>query len=64
MGQLLVMVIAALAGAGLFGVLAETNMLLGLFMGAIFGGTTALALYAFPLDLDYRERRVWPPRER
>ena len=64
MGQLLVIAVSAFAGAGLFGVLAETNMLLGLAMGAIFGGTTALALYSFPHDLDYRERRVWPRRER
>jgi len=64
MSQFLIIAVSALAGAALFGVLAETNMLLGLAMGAIFGATAALAISACPVDLDYRERRVWPPRER
>lgn len=63
MGQLLIIGVAALAGAGLLGFAAETNTITGILMGGVLGGSTALALCAFPTDLDYRERRVWPPRE-
>jgi len=63
MGQLVIIGLSALAGAGALGFLAETGTLMGVLMGAVLGGTTAIALCAFPTDLDYRERRVWPPRE-
>jgi hypothetical protein len=64
MSQLLIVVIAALGGAATFGLVAESNMLLGAFMGAVLGAAAAVMIAAFPTDLDYRERRVWPPRER
>jgi hypothetical protein len=63
MGQLAIIGFSALAGAGVLGFMAETNTLTGILMGAVLGGTTAIAMCAFPTDLDYRERRVWPPRE-
>jgi hypothetical protein len=63
MGQLLIIGLSAAAGAGALGFLAETGTLMGVLMGGMLGGTTAIALCAFPTDLDYRERRVWPPRE-
>lgn len=64
MNRLLFALAATAAGALALGLLAETNTLLALFMGALLGGTTAVAVLAFPHDLDYRERRVWPPRAR
>jgi len=64
MGQLLYVTIGMIAGAATLGLAAESNMLLGLFMGAILGAAAAVMIAAFPTDLDYRERRVWPPRER
>ena len=64
MSQLLVIAIWALIGAVTLGLMAESNMLLGVFMGAILGAAAAVVIAAFPTDLDYRERRVWPPRER
>ena len=64
MGQLLIVAIWTLAGAATLGLMAESNILLGVFMGAILGASTAIVIAAFPTDLDYRERRVWPPRER
>jgi len=64
MSQLLSLAIWALGGAVTLGLLAESNMLLGVFMGAILGAATAIMIGSFPTDLDYRERRVWPPRER
>lgn len=63
MGQLLILVFAAIGGAAALGLIAETNMLLGAFMGAILGAATWVVIASFPTDLDYRERRVWPPRE-
>jgi hypothetical protein len=54
----------AVSGAAALGLIAESNMLLGAFMGAILGASAAVMISAFPTDLDYRERRVWPPRER
>ena len=56
--------IAALSGAAVLAAVSESNILLGALMGAFLGATVAIAVFAFPLDLDYRERRVWPPRER
>ena len=64
MSQLLIFAVAALLGAAALALLAESNTLLGLFMGAILGASAAVMVGAFPTDLDYRERRVWPPRER
>lgn len=64
LSQLLVVLVAALAGALGLGLVAETNTLLGAFMGAILGAAAVVMVAAFPTDLDYRERRVWPPRER
>jgi hypothetical protein len=64
MSQLLTAMIAALGGAAMLGLAAETNTLLGAFMGAVLGAAAAVMIAAFPTDLDYRERRVWPPRER
>ena len=64
MSRLVVIAAAGLA-AGLFLALAaETNNFLGFLMGVVLGSTSAVAAYAFPLDLDYRERRIWPPRAR
>jgi hypothetical protein len=62
MGQLVVIGISALAGAALLGFVSANNALLGIFMGAILGGASAIGALAFPHDLDYRERRVWPPK--
>ncbi len=64
MSQLLTICVAAIGGAAVLGLTAESNMLLGAFMGAILGAAAAVMVAAFPTDLDYRERRVWPPRER
>jgi hypothetical protein len=64
MSQLLTLTFAALLGAVALALLAESNTLLGIFMGAILGASAAVVVGAFPTDLDYRERRVWPPRER
>ena len=64
MTQLLAVIAGALGGAATLGFVAESNTLLGVFMGAILGAATAVMIAAFPRDLDYRERRVWPPRER
>jgi len=64
MNQLLVIAVSGLAGGLALALAADTNTVLGFLMGAVLGSTTAVAAYAFPLDLDYRERRVWPPRAR
>ena len=64
MSQLLFVMIAAVAGAATLGLAAESNTALGVLMGAILGAAAAVMVAAFPTDLDYRERRVWPPRER
>lgn len=63
MGQIFIIGISGLAGAGVLGFVAESNTLLGMAMGGILGSSAAIAAIAFPTDLDYRERRVWPPRE-
>ena len=64
MSRLLFITIGALSGAAALGLVAESNMLLGALMGAILGASSVVMIQAFPTDLDYRERRVWPPRER
>jgi hypothetical protein len=62
MGQLAIIGFSALAGAALLGLVAANDTLLGIFMGALVGGACAIGALAFPHDLDYRERRVWPPK--
>ena len=62
MERTVVLGLAALAGAILIAIWAS-DLLYGGMMGAALGLAVAVAVYAFPLDLDYRERRVWPPRE-
>ncbi len=62
MERAVVLGLSALAGAILIAYWAS-DILYGAVMGAVLGVTVAVAAYAFPLDLDYRERRVWPPRE-
>lgn len=63
MTRAVVIGMSALAGAVVLAFAAETNTLLAILMGSMLGATVAIAAYAFPLDLDYRETRVWPPRE-
>jgi hypothetical protein len=58
MGPLISILIAALAGATFFGFVAISNTLLALPMGALLGAAIAVAVVAFPQDLDYRERRA------
>jgi len=60
MSPLFVTGISALVGAAVLGSVAETGFALALLMGAILGATIAIAAYAFPHDLDYRERRARP----
>jgi hypothetical protein len=55
--------ISALSGAAFLAAVSESDILLGALMGALLAATIAIAVFAFPTDLDYRERRVWPPRE-
>lgn len=63
MERTVVFLLAALAGAVVIAYWAFPDILHGAMMGAILGVAVATGVYAFPLDLDYRERRVWPPRE-
>ena len=44
-----------LFGAAIVAALAEENTMLALFMGAALGGSIAVMIVAFPLDLSYRE---------
>ena len=62
MDRTVVLCFSALAGAFLIAYWAS-DILYGAVMGAALGLSVAVAAFAFPLDLDYRERRVWPPRE-
>ena len=62
MRELVTVAISALLGAVLLGVVSATNTFLALPMGALLGAVIAIAILAFPQDLVYRERRVWPPR--
>jgi len=62
MDRTVVLGFSALAGAVLIAFWAS-DFLYGMTMGAVLGLSVAVAAYAFPMDLDYRERRVWPPRE-
>ena len=43
------------AGAAIVAFLADQNTMLALFMGAALGGSVAVMIVAFPLDLSYRE---------
>ncbi|HTW34093.1 MAG TPA: hypothetical protein VMD53_05710 [Rhizomicrobium sp.] len=43
------------AGAAIIAFLADQNTILALFMGAALGGSVAVMIVAFPLDLSYRE---------
>ena len=43
------------AGAAIIAFLADQNTMLALFMGAALGGSVAMMIVAFPLDLSYRE---------
>ena len=63
MNRSVALTVSALSGAALLAAVSETNTVLGVVMGAFLGATIAIAVFAFPVDLDYRERRVWPPRE-
>ncbi len=47
--------LAIVLGAAILAALAADNTLLALFMGAGLGGTVAIMIVAFPLDLSYRE---------
>jgi uncharacterized membrane protein len=62
MRQIFIIGISAVVGAAVLGGVALTNTVLGLLMGALLGAIVAVAVFAFPLDLDYRERRIWPPK--
>ena len=62
MDRTVVLGFSAFAGAILIAYWAS-DILYGAMTGAALGLTVAVAVFAFPLDLDYRERRVWPPRE-
>lgn len=42
-------------GAVIVALLADQNTILALFMGAVLGGSVAVMIVAFPLDLSYRE---------
>jgi hypothetical protein len=42
-------------GAAIIAFLADQNTMLALFMGAALGGSVAVMIVAFPLDLSYRE---------
>ena len=62
MDRTVVLAFSALGGAILIAFWAS-DILYGAVMGAALGVSVAVAAFAFPMDLDYRERRVWPPRE-
>ena len=42
-------------GAAIVAFMADQNTMLALFMGAALGGSVAVMIVAFPLDLSYRE---------
>ena len=55
MRQAQIFALCIAAGAAIIALLADQNTILALFMGAALGGSVAVMIIAFPLDLSYRE---------
>jgi len=51
----LIFTLCIATGAAIIALLADQNTMLALFMGAALGGSVAVMIVAFPLDLSYRE---------
>ena len=51
----LIFALCIATGAAIIALLADQNTILALFMGAALGGSVAVMIVAFPLDLSYRE---------